>query len=120
MSNPNFSRMERVNSIVKEVVAEEVENLKDPRLEMVTITGVDTHPNLREATVYFSMLDLSQVEGARDAFEKASPRLRKVLGDQVRMKYTPALHFQVDSGVTSGNRIDMILRTLATGESEEE
>ena len=106
-------RMRRVNSIVHEVLAEEVELLKDPRLGMVTITGVDTAPNLRRATVYFSTLDLDGAESAQDALVAAAPRLRRALGSQVRMKYTPALDFALDQGVVGGARIDAILRDIA-------
>jgi ribosome-binding factor A len=113
-------RMLRVNSIVHEVLAEEVELLKDPRLGMVTITGVDTAPNLRRATVYFSTLDLAAAGEATEALESAAPRLRRALGSQVRMKYTPALEFAVDTGIFGGERIDAILREIAQQHSEEE
>ena len=119
MSNPSFNRMRRVNSIVQQVLADEVERLKDPRLEMVSITGVETAPNLRHATVYFSSLDLSRAEETRDALESAAPRLRRVLGREVRLKYTPALSFELDSGIASGERIDSILRDLDRDDSDE-
>lgn len=119
MSNPHFSRMERVNSIIKHVLAEEVEQLKDPRLELVTITGVDTQPNLRNATVFFSTVDLEEAEPARVALESAGARLRRAMGDQVRLKYTPILHFELDQGIAGGSRIDQILRELSTQEEEE-
>jgi ribosome-binding factor A len=119
MTNPKYGRMERVNSIIKHVVADVVEDLKDPRLGLVTITGVQTHPNLRDATIYFSTLDLADTEATLAALQSAAPRLRKVLGSKVRLKYTPALHFEVDSGVVSGSRIDSLLRQLAAGGEEE-
>jgi len=113
-------RMRRVNSIVHEVLAEEVEILKDPRLGMVTITGVDTAPNLRHAKVYFSTLDPETAEDASDALTAAAPRLRGALGRQVRMKYTPALEFVVDHGVAGGERIEAILKEIARDRNEEE
>jgi ribosome-binding factor A len=113
-------RMRRVNSIVREVLADEVELLKDPRLELITITGVETAPNLRNATVYFSTVDLDRAEEVREALEAAAPRLRRALGRQVRMKYTPRLEFALDTGVAGGARIDEILRRLHTPTQEEE
>ncbi|MDH4119749.1 MAG: 30S ribosome-binding factor RbfA [Acidimicrobiia bacterium] len=110
-------RMRRVNSIVHEVIADEVEILKDPRLSMVTITEVVTAPNLRNAVVYFSTIDPAEGEAAREALQAAAPRLRRALGRQVRMKYTPALEFEVDAAVVGGERIDAILRRIA-GEEE--
>lgn len=119
MNSPKYSRMERVNSIVKEVIAQVVEELKDPRLGFVTITGVDTKPNLRNANVYFSLVDLTVADQAKAALESAAPRLRKVLGNEVRLKYTPALHFELDSGVVGGSRIDELLKSLPLSEEEE-
>jgi ribosome-binding factor A len=112
-------RMRRVNSIVREVLADEIEILKDPRLQMVTVTGVETTPNLRHAMVYFSVMDLDSSDAASEALAAAAPRLRRALGRQVRMKYIPALEFALDSGVTGGARIDEILRSLSEGGEEE-
>lgn len=112
MADPGFSRMRRVDSIVHQVLAEQVELLKDPRLGFVSVTGVETAPNLRRATVYFSTLDPEGAAEAKKALEAAAPRLRRILGNQVRMKYTPELSFEVDHGITSGERIDAALRRL--------
>ena len=115
MSKPSYSRMRRVNSIVRQVVAEHVEELKDPRLGIVSVTGVDTAPNLRHATVYISVLDLDQAEESLDALRAAAPRLRRQLGSEVRLKYTPELTFEIDDGVTAGERIDQLLRGMEKG-----
>lgn len=112
--------MRRVNSIVHEVLAEEVEVLKDPRLGMVTITGVETAPNLRHAMVFYSTLDPEDAEPAGAALTAAAPRLRRAVGRQVRMKYTPSLEFALDEGVRAGERIDAILRDIADHRDEEE
>ncbi|MEX1271099.1 MAG: ribosome-binding factor A, partial [Acidimicrobiia bacterium] len=84
MGDPSFSRMRRVNSIVRQVLAEQVELLKDPRLGIVSITGVETSPNLRHATVYFSTLDPSGTVDTQAVLDAAAPRLRRVLGSEVR------------------------------------
>lgn len=119
MGDPSFSRMRRVNSIVRQVLAEQVELLKDPRLGIVSITGVETSPNLRHAVVYFSSLDPDEIEDTQAALEAAAPRLRKILGSQVRMKYTPALEFRPDHGITEGERIDAALRRMQEPSDEE-
>ncbi len=105
--------MRRVDSIVHHVIATEVEQLKDPRLELVTITGVTTAPNLRRATVFFSCLDFEKADDARRGLEAAAPRLRRILGSEVRMKYTPELEFELDGGVAAGARIDEVLQEIA-------
>jgi ribosome-binding factor A len=109
-------RMLRVNSILREVLAEEIERLSDERLEFVTVTGVDTSPDLRHAVVYIDVLRDEQRDEAVAALNKAAPRLRGLVGRQVRMKYTPELRFEMDPGVVSGTRIEQLLRGL--GEEE--
>lgn len=119
MGDPSYSRMRRVNSIVHHVLAEQVELLKDPRLGFVSITGVETAPNLRHALVYFSVLDSSTVADTKTALEAAAPRLRRELGHAIRLKYTPALEFRPDHGILQGERIDAALRRLEEGTHDE-
>ena len=106
-------RMLRVNSTLREVLAEEIERMSDTRLEMVSVTGVETAPNLRTATVYVDVLSEEARDPALAALRGAARRLQAVIGAQVRLKYTPTLEFQVDPGVVGGERIDEILRDLA-------
>lgn len=104
-------RMLKVNSTLREVLAEEIERMSDSRLELVSITSVETSPNLRHAVVYIDVLG-DDATDALTALEHASHRLQSVIARQVRMKYTPVLEFAVDPGVTGGERIDAILRSL--------
>ena len=113
-------RMRKVNSTLREVLADEIIRLSDSRLEMVSITGVDTAPNLRRATVYIDVLASDAASGALEALQGAATRLQSVIGHQVRMKYTPTLEFAVDPGVVGGERIDQILRSLRIERDEEE
>lgn len=110
-------RMLKVNSTLREVLADEVERLNDFRLEMVSITGVDTAPNLRNAVVYIDVLS-EDGEGALTALRASAKRLQRAIGSQVRMKFTPVLEFKLDNGVKEGKRIDEILRNLSTHEEE--
>jgi ribosome-binding factor A len=109
-------RMLKVNSILREVLAEEVERLSDSRLELVSVTGVDTAPNLRRAVVYVDALE--DHEGVIEALTAAGPRLQREIGRQVRIKYTPVLEFEIDPAVVEGNKIDSILRSLNDSEEE--
>ncbi|MGA7271296.1 MAG: 30S ribosome-binding factor RbfA [Acidimicrobiia bacterium] len=116
------SRMRKVNSTIKEVLADEIERLTDPRLDMVSVTGVDTSPDLRSAKVFISTLDLDRGPEAVAALTRASSRLQGALAHQVRMKYTPQLSFAIDSGVVEGEKIDSLLRHLhpdATADTDE-
>lgn len=113
-------RMLRVNSTLREVLADQIERMSDSRLEMVSVTAVDTAPNLRSAVVYIDVLDKDDQEPALAALSRAARRLQAVIGSEVRLKYTPTLEFAIDPGITGGERIDEILRGLDTGSSKEE
>lgn len=106
-----YPRTARINEVVREVLAEELERMSDPRLSMVTVTGVDVTRDLRHAKVYYAAL------GRRDdeievALRKAAPHLRGVLGRQVRLKYLPELEFVLDPAIEQGQRVEEILRSL--------
>jgi ribosome-binding factor A len=106
--------MLKVNSTLREVIADEVERLNDSRLELVSITGVETSPNLRHALVFIDVL-AADASAALAALDRASRRIQSAIAGQVRMKYTPTLEFKIDPGVTGGERIDAILRSLKEG-----
>jgi ribosome-binding factor A len=114
------SYLRKVNEAVHRVAAEEVERLKDPGLGFVTITGVDTSPDLRTARVYYSVLgDEVQHRETGAALLRAAPRIRAVVGRQVRMKFLPELHFEPDAAIEEGMRMDEILRRLRKERDEE-
>lgn len=113
-------RMRRVNELLREVVADEVARLKDPGLGFVTITGVDTSPDLRAARVYYSVLgDANQHKETAAALERASSRIRAATGGQVRMKYLPRIEFELDESIERGVRMEALLRQLGEEESDE-
>lgn len=112
--------MLRVNSTIREVLAEEIERMSDARLELVSVTAVDTAPNLRSAVVYIDVLGVEERETALEALRGAARRLQSSIGRQVRMKYVPTLEFQIDPGITGGERIEQILRDLRAEQAEEE
>ena len=120
MSRPNqsprkYPRSARVNEVVREALADELERMNDPRLSMVTITGVDVAPDLRQARVYYAALGRTDEEVVT-ALRAAAPHLRSVLGREVRLKYLPRLEFHLDPAIEQGQRVEDILRSLR-GES---
>lgn len=118
MSKPSYPRARRVNAIVQEVVADEIERLTDPRLSMVTVTAVSVAPDMRRATVYFSTIDLGQLSQAQAGLRAAAPRLRSAIGREVRIKFTPVLEFVPDQAVVQGEKIDALLRELYNEKEE--
>ena len=106
-----YPRSARVNEVVREALADELERMNDPRLSMVTITGVDVAPDLRQARVYYSALGRADDEVVT-ALRAAAPHLRAVLGREVRLKYLPRLEFHLDPAIEQGQRVEDILRSL--------
>jgi ribosome-binding factor A len=110
-----YDRTARVNEVVREVLADELERLSDPQLGLLTVTGVEVTPDLRQATVYYSALIPAEGEAERDIAEAlgaARPQLQAAIARQVRMKYTPQLVFREDPAIRTGERVDEILRQL--------
>jgi ribosome-binding factor A len=109
------ARTERVAEEFREILAEEIPRLKDPRIGFVTVTHVDVSPDLRRATVFYTALgEDRERRGTRAGLKSARVHLRAVLGRQVRMKFTPELEFQEDVGLTQVERITQILKQIQT------
>jgi len=107
---PPYARSLRVNEVLRQVLAEELERLSDAdeRLSMLTVTGVDAAPDLRQARVYLGSLS----DDASEALAERRAHLQRAVGRQVRMKRTPLLTFEVDPAVEAGNRVEDVLRRL--------
>lgn len=118
MKRPRTSRMRKVNELMREVIADEVIRLKDPRLGFVTITEVRTAPDLRRATVFFSVLDPEDAEGSAAALQSAHHRIQQKIAREGRLKYTPVLDFKVDEALERALRISKLLRNLDGDSSE--
>ncbi len=117
MARQQSPRMRKVNELVREVVADAVVDLKDPRIGFVTITGAETSPDLRHAIVYYSSLGSDdEQEASAAALASATPRIQGVLGRETRLRYTPKLEFRVDPSIDEGIRISQILSELAEGD----
>lgn len=121
MARQKSPRMRKVDELVREVVADAVTDLKDPRIGFLTITGAKTSPDLRHAVVYYSVLgsDEEKVDTA-SALESAKSRIQGVLGRETRMRYTPVLEFTVDPSIDEGLRITQILADLEESEDRDD
>jgi ribosome-binding factor A len=111
-----YPRAARVNEVLREVIAESLERLadSDERLGLLTVTAVDAEPDLRHAVVL-----LASMEGeATEALEEARVRLQGAIASQVRLKRTPQLSFAVDPAVSTGQRVEDIIRNLRAAEAE--
>jgi ribosome-binding factor A len=113
-SHRHYPRMARVNEVLREVLADEIELVAgtDSRLELVTVTAVSCEPDLRHATVLLASLP----EPARAALGEARTRLQAAVAHQVRLKRTPLLTFEADPAVAHGERVEEILRSIHAAE----
>lgn len=103
--------MARVSEEFREILAEEILKLKDPRVGFVTVTGVTVTPDLRKARVSYSVLgDDKAKKGTRAALRSARPHLRSAVGQQVRLKFLPDLVFEEDDSAEQADRISQLLR----------
>ena len=114
MARQKSPRMRKVNELVREVVADAVTDLKDPRIGFVTITGAETSPDLRHAVVYYSVMGTDEEKAdTAVALARATPRIQSAIGTETRLRYTPKLTFEVDPSIDQGIRISQILTELA-------
>ena len=110
---PESSRPSRVSEEFREILAEAVLKLKDPRVGFVTIVRVTVTPDLRHARVFYTALGEERERKATAAgLRSAAPHLRKVIGDQVRLKVLPDLEFEQDPSVETVDRIERLLHEL--------
>jgi ribosome-binding factor A len=103
--------MRRVNEALREVLSAGItEGLKDPRIGFVTVTAVETSPDLRHARVYVSVLgdDAARAE-TLTGLESAHALLQARIAAEMRMKHTPQLRFVYDDTVEKGMRINELL-----------
>lgn len=106
-------RIEKVQKLAREVLGEEIQNLKDPRLGFATVTAVRVSADLRHARVFVSVLGSEEErKSTMAALKSAAPVLRTELGHQVRMRYTPELAFELDTRADEAQRLEEIFHRL--------
>ncbi len=113
--------MRRVNESVRAVVADAVGELKDPRIGMLTVTGVVVTPDLGEARVFVSVLGNNKKRAATLAgLESARGVLQAKIGRQLSLRRTPTLTFAYDDSVEHGVRMSKLIDDLAAELPEDE
>lgn len=107
-SHHPYPRSARVNQILREVISDELVRISDvdERLGLLTVTGVETTPDMRQAMVYFDSLS----ETARVALEERRGQIQGSVNAQTRLKRTPKLSFMADPAVASGTAVEEALR----------
>jgi ribosome-binding factor A len=105
------ARMRRINEMLREIVGAAVTtDLNDPRIGFVTVTSVQTSPDLRSARVYVSVLgDAAEREATLEGLRSSHGVIQARIARETRMKRTPTLNFHYDESVERGVRISRLL-----------
>ncbi|MEE2786040.1 MAG: 30S ribosome-binding factor RbfA [Myxococcota bacterium] len=121
MSNRTFQRTSRVSAQLRKLIAELVDReVKDPRVDAVTITDVEVTGDLREARVYFSHPgDERQDREVMAGLTRASGFIRREMGRRIQMRVTPSIEFRIDRSLAYGARIEKIFKDLNEAESSD-
>jgi ribosome-binding factor A len=108
------NRRERVAHMVQQLLGERfARGMRDPRIGLVTITGVKMSPDLREARVYWTVHgDPEQRKQTAKGLENARGFLRREIGTELKLRVTPDLHFTYDEAIDRGERIEELLRKV--------
>ena len=114
-------RVRRVSESIREVLAEVILDLKDPRIGFVTLTDVRTSPDLRQAEIFYTVLpdDEDSLASTAAGLASAQPLLRRELAGRLRLRYVPALSFTHDPVPGRGRQIDRLLREARSPDVEE-
>jgi ribosome-binding factor A len=106
-------RLEKVQKLAREVLGEAIQNLKDPRIGFATVTAVRISTDLRHARVWVSVFGTNEEKSSTmEGLASATPFLRGELGREVRLKYLPELHFELDSGPEEAQKVEDLLRKI--------
>ena len=107
-------RTAQVGGLIQQEISELlVRKIKDPRLEMVTITGVEVSPDLKLARVYFSRFgNPDEVRRGLEGLQSAAGFIKRELGQRIKLRRVPDLEFKHDNSFEYGDRIESILKDL--------
>ena len=115
------NRIGRINEQIQRELAALLRNLKDPRVQntMISITRVETTPDLRYAKVYASFLEEEKASEAMKGLKSASGYLRRELGRTLQLRYTPELMWALDDSITYGAHMLELINSLEVKHDEE-
>ena len=115
------NRIGRINEEIQKELSGLIRNLKDPRVQdtMISITHVETTPDLRWAKVYVSFLQEERAKDAMAGLKSAGGYLRRELGSALNLRYTPELNWALDDSITYGAKMMKLINSLEVKKDEE-
>ena len=115
------NRINRINEEIQKALAELIRELKDPRVQntMISITRVETTPDLRYAKVYVSFLQENLAADALKGLKSAGGFLRREIGSRLQLRYTPEILFELDTTIEYGVHIASLLNQVRKTEGSQ-
>ena len=116
------NRINRINEEIQKELSSLLRTVKDPRVQdtMISITHVETTPDLRYAKVYVSFLEEAKAKDAMKGLQSAGGWLRREVGNELKLRYTPELVWALDDSITYGAKMLEIINNLPYGNHDDE
>ena len=113
-----YKRADRVGDLIKEEISQIIQQeLKDPGIGFVTITGVELSDDLKHAKIFYSVLgDEEAKKESSSALRRACGFVQREMGRRLRLKYTPEIYFLFDPSVEYGAHIEMLIEKMHQSE----
>lgn len=105
-----YPRTARLNELMREIIADELERIDSEHLAMVTVTDVHVDADLGRAVVFFDALDADHDTAIIEAFGEIRHQLQRAIARQATMRRTPVLTFRPDLAIRAGERVDSLVR----------
>ena len=116
------NRINRINEEIQKELSNLLRTVKDPRVQdtMISITRVETTPDLRYAKVYVSFLEEKKVQDALKGLKSAGGYLRRKIAQDLKLRYTPEIVWALDDSITYGAKMLELINNLPYGEHDDE
>lgn len=116
------NRINRINEEIQKSIAAHIPNLKDPRVSgtMISVTRVETTPDLRYAKVYVSFLEEDKAADAMKGLKSAGGYLRREVGSDLKLRYTPEIMWALDDSIRYGAKLLELINSLEVKHDDEE
>ena len=115
------NRINRINEEIQKELSSMIRNLKDPRIQntMISITRVETTPDLRYTKVYVSFLQSEKADEAMKGLKSAAGYLRRQLGANLKLRYAPEIVWALDDSITYGAKMLNLINSLGVTHDED-
>ena len=115
------NRINRINEEIQKELSSLLRTVKDPRVQdtMISITRVETTPDLRYTKIYVSFLQEERVKDAMKGLESAGGYLRRQLGSNLKLRYAPQIVWSLDDSITYGAKMLKLINSLEVKHDED-